>query len=57
MLLNVIQVLRLRLLKTTASLKLPKSVDIGCAIAEVPTWWILAEQQAFYERLRAPSPV
>ncbi len=57
MLLNAIQVLRLRLPKTTVSLKLPKSVDIGCAIAEVPTRRILAEQQALYERLHAPSPV
>jgi hypothetical protein len=55
LLLNPIKVLHFRLPKATASLKLPKSDSIGCAIAGVPTQGILAEQKALFER-RALHP-
>lgn len=50
MLLNAIKILPTPLWGRTASLKLPKSDEVGCAIAGLPTEGILTEQQAFFER-------
>ena len=55
MLLNAIKSLPTPLWGRTAYLKLPKSDDVGCAIAGLPTEGILTEKQALWER-RALHP-